>query len=302
MVNLSRQALRRWIRTLSSSRPSRSHRSLNCAVPRLSRTGVFGTSLAARPEQLEDRTLLTVTVGFSETFGLMVIDATDDGDVVLVEHDGTNIIVNGSMVPASDTSELATLANVNSIDIRGDQGEDEDNDFRILSDFTGITVILQSGGGDDTLVGGDGPETFLGQGGNNDIRGNGGDDIILAAGGNNTLVGGAGNDSIESGAGNDQLFGEAGDDTLIGGADNDTISGGSGHDMLSGEDGNDLLFGESGNDTLDGGSGDDGFAFPGISLGNDSLTDSSGEDYLDYGESERGSRRSGSDAHQWDGV
>jgi len=234
-------------------------------------------------ESLETRTLLTVSVSFGETFGLLFVDATDDGDVVLVEHDGTNIIVNGSMIPASDTGELATLANVTGLIVRGDMDVDEANDFRILSDFTGISVILQSGGGDDTMVGGPGPEVFLGQGGNNDIRGGGGNDTILAGSGADTLVGGLGNDSIEGGFGNDQLFGEEGDDTLIGGDGNDTLLGRDGADQLFGDAGNDLLFGESGNDMLDGGTGDDGFAFPGSSLGNDMVSDSGGEDYLDFG-------------------
>lgn len=237
----------------------------------------------SRTEQLEDRTLLTVTAGFTETFGLLIIEATDDGDVVLVEHDGSTILVNSTPVPASDTGETATLANVTQINVRGDADVDEANDFRILSDFTGVSVVVQSGGGDDTLVGGNGPELFLGQGGNNDIRGGGGDDTILAGDGDDTLVGDSGNDSIAGGFGNDQLFGELGDDTLNGGNGNDTLLGRDGADELFGESGNDLLFGESGNDTLIGGTGDDGFAFPGSSLGSDSVIDTGGEDFLDFG-------------------
>ena len=286
MVNLSRYVVRCWIRTLSSRRPSRSVRQSNCSVPRLCQTGVFDAQLSASLEPLEDRTLLTIIASFGETLGLLIVDATDDGDVVLVEHDGTNIIVNSSTVPNINTMELATLTNVTGIIVRGEMGVAENNDFRILSDFTGITVALQGGGGNDTLIGGPGPETLLGEGGNNDIRGNGGDDTIQGGTGDDTLVGGDGADFIEGSLGNDQLFGGAGNDTLSGGAGDDTLQGGDDNDEVEGGTGNDSLYGQGGDDSLTGGDGNDGYGFEGSGLGHDMLMedpgDTTGNDFIEF--------------------
>ena len=93
------------------------------------------------------------------------------------------------------------------------------------------------------------------------IDGGAGDDSIIGSAGADTISGGAGADSISGGAGADSIFGGAGADTISGGAGADSISGGSGNDSLSGGGGADTISGGSGSDTVSGGGGDDQFVF-----------------------------------------
>ncbi|WP_143874013.1 calcium-binding protein [Nostoc sp. 'Peltigera malacea cyanobiont' DB3992] len=82
-------------------------------------------------------------------------------------------------------------------------------------------------------------------------------DVINTSGGNSTLIGGSGNSLLNAGGGNDSLFGNAGNDTLNGGGGNDRLNGGTGRDILFGGTGNDNLIGGDGDDVLTGGSGKD---------------------------------------------
>lgn len=272
------RSIRNWFRN------KRLHQSALRHVPFNRRKRRFRMSCPTT-EHLESRTLLTVTVGFTETFGILSVRADADGDVVLISVDGENILVNGAVILSSDSGVPASLLSVNQVDVRGDAVEDEANDFRVLDDLGGaISVILQGGGGDDILVGNSGSDLLLGQRGNDDIRGNGGDDMIDGGPGNDTLVGGFGMDTITGDIGDDDIFGEGGNDTINGGNGNDTIQGGHGDDMIDGAAGNDLLFGQLGNDTLDGGPGDDGYGFEGGMLGDDVINEAAdaGEDFLDF--------------------
>ncbi|HQU67880.1 MAG TPA: Hint domain-containing protein [Albidovulum sp.] len=138
-----------------------------------------------------------------------------------------------------------------------------------------LSMYVDAGGGNDTMLGGSASDTLLGGTGNDTIdggagndsvdggdgddslRGGAGVDTILGGIGNDTVDGGTEADSIDGGAGNDSLLGGAGvfADTIFGGTGNDTINGGDGADVLTGGDGNDVfqLTGTFGDDTITGG-------------------------------------------------
>lgn len=102
---------------------------------------------------------------------------------------------------------------------------------------------VQTGAGDDTILGGsgadaaaagDGADRLFGGGGNDTLFGEDGDDLLDGGTGGDTLYGGAGNDTLIGGAGGDSLFGDAGDDRFI-------IGPGDGSDTLFGGDGIDIV-------------------------------------------------------------
>ncbi|BAQ65487.1 cadherin domain-containing protein [Geminocystis sp. NIES-3709] len=103
--------------------------------------------------------------------------------------------------------------------------------------------------------------------------------VVNSTGGNDTVVGGMGFNIIDGAGGHDSITGNAMEDTLRGGSGNDLLDGGGGNDLLDGGGGNDLLKGDNGNDTLLGGSGNDTLVG---GMGNDTLTGGSGADYFRF--------------------
>jgi Ca2+-binding RTX toxin-like protein len=75
--------------------------------------------------------------------------------------------------------------------------------------------------------------------------------------GNDTILGWNGNDTLDGWYGNDYLYGENGNDVLMGYYGNDYLSGGAGYDKLYGEADNDKLYGGDYYDDLYGGTGVD---------------------------------------------
>ncbi|MBI1311532.1 hypothetical protein GC176_09510 [bacterium] len=140
-----------------------------------------------------------------------------------------------------------------------------------LLDASGYT------GGSVMLVGGPGNDTLLGGSGNDNINGYGGNDSLSGGAGNDVLTGGAGNDSADGGAGNDTLRGNSGADTLRGGEGDDLIYGDADADLLFGGSGNDAIYGGDGADGINAGSGDDFAVGEG---GNDTLLGLDGNDVL----------------------
>ncbi|WP_431857827.1 hypothetical protein [Azospirillum sp.] len=169
-------------------------------------------------------------------------------------------------------------------------------------------VQIQTGSGDDTVVGGDGnligdPWTVSGDTiytgrGRDLIQAGGGDDRIMPGDDSDTVSGGDGNDTIYGGSG-DRIDAGAGNDLVYGG-DRATLDGGAGQDRLELTLWNtDVLFDfaggansvqvevrnfeslglrtGSGRDTLIGGDGDDRLDG---SYGNDSLAGGGGNDVL----------------------
>lgn len=99
--------------------------------------------------------------------------------------------------------------------------------------------IVDSGNGNDTLIGNEYVGSYL--------RGYDGHDII---------TGGFGSDYIEGGAGNDDLRGSGNSSSIdVTNIDGDVIYGNDGNDYLTGSWGNDFLQGGQGSDVLDGGYG-----------------------------------------------
>lgn len=123
-------------------------------------------------------------------------------------------------------------------------------------------LVIQSTGGNDTLVGFAGNDVLDGGDGNDDLYGQDGVD---------TLFGGAGRDRLDGGSGDDALSGGMGADTLSGGAGNDVLRGNEHDDYLDGGSGNDTLDGGAGNDFLWGGNGADTYVFD-IGYGQDNIS------------------------------
>ena len=110
-----------------------------------------------------------------------------------------------------------------SLDGAANDGAPGEND-NVLPDIESV----QTGAGDDTIVGDGSPNT---------LNGDFGDDTISGRGGN---------DDISGSSGNDKLYGESGNDTIHGFGDNDLVDGGPGQDNLFGDEANDEIFARDG--------------------------------------------------------
>ncbi|MEO0386574.1 MAG: M10 family metallopeptidase [Pseudomonadota bacterium] len=136
----------------------------------------------------------------------------------------------------------------------------EGRDTAVFEGTVAVTVTLRSSAEQET---GRGTDTIRQienvQSGSGDDRliGNAEANTLDAADGDDRLDGGRGNDTLLGGAGRDRLYGNDGRDQLEGGAGDDAVFGADGPDDLLGGDGDDLLQGGFGNDTIDGGAGRD---------------------------------------------
>lgn len=195
---------------------------------------------------------------------------------------GLRIELNGG----ADQLDLSQLpAELLTVVVEGGDGNDT------LIGHAGVDSILggrghdsiSAGSGNDTLLGGDGNDTLRGEAGRDLLRGEKHNDQLLGGDGDDTCDGGAGEDTLSGEAGNDSLLGTTGNDLLSGGDGRDKIIGGDGHDRLEGNSGNDQINGGPGNDVIDGGAGND---FLEGQAGNDSLSGSTGDDTLLGGQDE----------------
>lgn len=148
----------------------------------------------------------------------------------------------------------------------------EGNDRVCIDPFSGLTVIVLGGPGDDdvrvrpcggelrpsrTQSAGAARLVFRGQAGNDMGVGGPGPDILIGGPGDDRLLGAAGADVLRGGTGNDVLSGGTGGDILSGQTGQDTLRGGPGRDIVRGNHGDDALRGGRGGDRLSGGPGDD---------------------------------------------
>lgn len=92
------------------------------------------------------------------------------------------------------------------------------------------------------------------------LDGGGGDDTLTGGSASDVLRGGAGNDSLTGGLGDDKLYAGTGQDTLLGGQGADELFGRGATGQFSGNDGNDVIHVDHGtiaSSTVDGGAGSD---------------------------------------------
>lgn len=148
-----------------------------------------------------------------------------------------------------------------------------------------LVEVLETGQGNDTLLGDDADNVFRAGAGLNIVDGRGGSDTadysketaqvtaqlngasgawISVDGRERDYVtnienigGGDAADSLAGDAGGNRLDGALGDDTLVGNGGADHLIGGGGNDRLIGGDGNDMLQGGTGQNLISGGLGDD---------------------------------------------
>ena len=249
------------------------------------RTRRVGRDRVVATEQLEQRTLLTAT---ALVIGTELTVLTDAAENVTVRANATSgnaevlinntVLASGSTVPAGSLTGLtiATGSGNNQIDLSGitagvfssltsidvDSGDGDD----VIIGTTDLVSSLAGGDGNDTITGGSGAEVIRGGDGqdeidggdgNDDINAGDGDDSVLAGPGDDTVVGDDGDDTIFGGDGNDSIIANNGADSLFGEAGDDTLNGDGGFDSIDGGTGNDTVFGGADNDTLSGGDGDD---------------------------------------------
>ncbi|MGZ0162813.1 MAG: beta strand repeat-containing protein [Planctomycetales bacterium] len=251
-------------------------------------------------QSLEERTLLTATALVIGTELTVLTDAAEDVSVQANATSGNaEVLINGvvlaagSIIPAGSLTGLtiATGSGNNQIDLSGITGG-------VFSSLTSIDV--DSGDGDDVIIGttdlvsslagGDGNDTITGGSGAEVIRGGDGQDEIDGGDGNDDINAGDGEDSVLGGLGDDTIVGDDGDDTIFGGDGNDSIIANNGADSLFGEAGDDTLNGDGGFDSIDGGDGND-LVFAGADndtvsggLGNDTVLGQAGDDSIDGNE------------------
>jgi Ca2+-binding RTX toxin-like protein len=91
-------------------------------------------------------------------------------------------------------------------------------------------LIVNMNGGDDTFTGSNGLASLISL-------------SVDGGAGNDTIIGGDGNDRLSGGDGNDTIIGGRGNDTLLGGAGDDTFAWnpGDASDVIEGQDGHDTL-------------------------------------------------------------
>ena len=225
-------------------------------------------------EILEDRRVLSASPGtatFDSGSGILTICGDDSANNIVISQDsgGTNILVNADFLTGQQSF---ALADVNMIMVTGAAGDDV-----IFAQSISVSMNIDGGSGNDTIVGGTADDTLTGGDGNDTISGRAGNDMIMGGGGNDRLMGQDGDDQLQGGTGEDRLFGHDGNDLMNGNEDNDLFYGGAGDDTINGDAGADRAFGGAGNDTINGGADDD--RLTGDS-GNDTIRGGLGADIL----------------------
>jgi Ca2+-binding RTX toxin-like protein len=116
---------------------------------------------------------------------------------------------------------------------------DAGNDWvSLVGNSSPNAMLLDGGGGNDTLLGSNTVDILLGGAGNDRLEGNDGNDSIQGGDGDDVMIGGAGNDGFFDDLGVDQMSGGSGDDTFevdltAGYVAGDSVDGGAGgYDQL----------------------------------------------------------------------
>ncbi|MBX2867971.1 MAG: hypothetical protein KTR18_04825 [Acidiferrobacterales bacterium] len=197
-------------------------------------------------------------------------DFNRGGSDTIMSGNGSDDIIGGAF------GDLITSTGGNN-NVLGDSGTISGDSVTSAAIGVGGADQIQTGAGNDNIVGGTQGDSITSGFGNDDVLGDdgiitgglvdsfapaaGGGDTIFAAGGNNNVVGGAQGDDITTGNGRDNIVGDGGvirngvltNDAGSGG--NDNINSGGGNDNVSGGDGSDLINSGSGNDNILGDNG-----------------------------------------------
>ena len=147
--------------------------------------------------------------------------------------DGADVINGGPDVDSYSSSDRDNGVRI-SLDGAADDGEDCPG-AACEGDNVGADVeSLQTGPGNDVLIGNDAPNSISSGDGADTVNGGGGGDSIFTSRGDDFVHGGPGPDTIGAFEGVDQVFGDAGDDSFFStdtDDDPDRYSGGKGTDL-----------------------------------------------------------------------
>ena len=146
------------------------------------RAFVDGDALRVQANGGDDHIALRLAPGSSNT---LQVDFDDDGS-------------------ADESFDRTTFSTI-SVSLLG--GDDQFRVDQANGAFANESIIVDGGGGDDTMNGGDGVETFFGRGGSDFADGNRGADTAVLEGGNDTFRWdpGDGSDVVEGGGGIDTM-------------------------------------------------------------------------------------------------
>lgn len=172
--------------------------------------------------------------GLTVNGGNNIIDGRDGDDTIVVNGAGDTI--DGGL--GFDDVRFTTTVDVT---------------INLSTDITDIAGTIGSITSIDQVETGTGNDSIVGDAGNNILNGGEGNDSLDGLAGNNTLLGGGGNDQIVGRAGNDNIQGNDGNDVIQTGTGVDTVDGGDGNDII--------LLGDLNGDTADGGAGFDAIQF-----------------------------------------
>jgi Ca2+-binding RTX toxin-like protein len=247
-------------------------------------------SITAASVDAPQRAGLPITVGVIETIAF-----AEGGNDTITTGDGNNIVMGGF---GNDTITTGLGADI----VMGDDaridtmldGNPADIDLIISTSTTafGGADTINSGAGNDIVIGGRGDDTVIAGDGNNIVIGDsgsitaastdspqlaglpitietvqaitvadGGNDSITTGSGNDLVIAGFGNDVVSTGDGNDVVLGDSGVivvdalGALVSIATGDPVLGG--NDVIDTGAGNDVAMGGAGNDTVLGGAGND---------------------------------------------
>lgn len=188
-----------------------------------------------------------------------------DGDDVVFSWEGQGNI---RLVGAASDLDLGESV------IVGEQGTSRADHITVSYDYNnGLTNVINSGYGDDTVQGGQWDDWISNEGGSDVVHlgaGNDGfsgaddantSDTVYGEDGDDQIFTYNGDDYIDGGDGRDFIVAGKGDDTILAGDDIDTVRDGEGDDVIDLGASHDILHVGSGTNQITGGSGADEFIF-----------------------------------------
>ncbi|MFG2445013.1 M91 family zinc metallopeptidase [Nocardia fluminea] len=184
----------------------------------------------------DDPTALGAKPNISRDGLSVIIETTDENDVITVDHDPNTGV---ATVTVNGEKQTFTGTEAENLVIKSRGGDD----LITVANGTQVGVKVEGGDGKDTLFGGKGRDYLDGGAGEDTVHGGEGNDVIYGGADDDSLLGGEGDDYVEGGSGNDKIAGHAGNDVLSGGLGDDFIEGNEGSDKIYAGDGTDNVSG-----------------------------------------------------------